>query len=394
MTRYPCEPVDNETKFCELHERYCRYMKVPENFRVPRNETAVIQEIMNDLEFQSEINNFEENVVKKCEILTAGNSPSIPCRRARRALHTRGEILTRTNCFMFNSIWAMPNAQSENIPSTTAINLLLLTNQTDYLPFIPDQYAAMYIDFHAPTALANPFLNGFVMYPGIKYKYFIKERIMNLLPAPYTTNCTDYETQWKINGNKGPVSQAECIETCKLELIVKQRNCVDFFNWYPHNERICKTGCKDVTCSGGYKDIDNISKSLLKFAKRCSEQCQPACYQKMYDVTKEEIQVPEEVFKSIPNRRTWKKYIYMQLSFDKFETTTFTYSPKFEFIQTFFYFGGYVGIWLGISLVAVFDFFESIVKVMKHPYKRIKKKLQRKILPAEFQHTQQQLNYY
>ncbi|GFV17713.1 transposable element Tcb2 transposase [Trichonephila clavipes] len=104
-------------------------------------------------------------------------SPNL-IRKARRVPYTKGEIETRTNCLMFNSIWNLPNAEVEEIPSTTeflfnnvtinvsVINLLLLTNKTDYFPFIDDHFVAMYIDFHTPTALANPFLNGFVMYPG------------------------------------------------------------------------------------------------------------------------------------------------------------------------------------------------------------------------------------
>ncbi|KFM79363.1 hypothetical protein X975_09995, partial [Stegodyphus mimosarum] len=52
------------------------------------------------------------------------------------------------------------------------------------------------------------------------------------------------------------------------------------------------------------------------------------------------------------------------------ETTVYEYSPKFQNIETFSYLGGYVGMWLGISLVAVFDFLETLVVIMKYPCKR------------------------
>ncbi|PRD23556.1 UNVERIFIED_CONTAM: Amiloride-sensitive sodium channel subunit alpha [Trichonephila clavipes] len=304
-------------------------------------------------------------------------SPNL-IRKARRVPYTKGEIETRTNCLMFNSIWNLPNAEVEEIPSTTVINLLLLTNKTDYFPFIDDHFVAMYIDFHTPTALANPFLNGFVMYPGMRYKFYIKERVLKLLPAPYSTNCTDYLTEWKKKGNRGPVSQGECIEYCKLELIRKERKCVDFFNYYPHNEPLCETGCEDVLCSD--KDINNMSLSLVKFGKICADKCRPGCDQNVYEVTKEEIQVPEE------------DYIYVRLSFDKFDITTYSYSAKFELIETFCYLGGYVGIWLGISLVAIFDFVESIIIILRHPYKRIKNRFNSKIKP--FQKQEYELEKY
>ncbi|GFT55526.1 degenerin-like protein [Trichonephila clavipes] len=40
-------------------------------------------------------------------------------------------------------------------------------------------------------------------------------------------------------------------------------------------------------------------------------------------------------------------------------------------IETFSYVGGYVGMWLGISLVAVFDFLETLVIMMRYPFRRV-----------------------
>ncbi|CAL1262362.1 unnamed protein product, partial [Larinioides sclopetarius] len=77
-----------------------------------------------------------------------------------------------------------------------------------------------------------------------------------------------------------------------------------------------------------------------------------------------------------------KEYIYVRLSFDKFDITTYSYTPKFELIETFCYLGGYVGIWLGISLVAIFDFVESIIIILKHPYRRMRNKFRKKISPT------------
>ncbi|GIY64720.1 hypothetical protein CDAR_302681 [Caerostris darwini] len=418
ITKHECIPVENETEFCAVKRRYCRHKKVPVGFRsrasgniripgiapernflptvmaIPPNETLLIHEIMNELSVDAAPVIPQNYTIKMCEMLIAGDSPSTSCPQARRAPYTKGDIETRTSCFMFNSIWNLPEAKVEKITSSAVINLILLTNKTDYFPFIDDQFIAMYIDFHSPIALSNPFVNGFAMYPGMRYKYYIKERILKLLPAPYSTNCTDYLTEWKRNGNQGPVSQGDCIEYCKLELIRKERKCVDFFNFYPHNEPLCETGCNDVTCSGGYKDIDHMSESLAKFEKICADNCRPGCDQKVYEVTKEEIQVPEEVFAQIPNRPTWKEYIYIRLSFDKFDITTYSYTPKFELIETFCYLGGYVGIWLGISLVAVFDFAESILVIMRHPYKRMKSKLRSKIKPSNTEERQFQHHYY
>ncbi|GIX95408.1 uncharacterized protein CEXT_29871 [Caerostris extrusa] len=157
ITKHECMPVENETEFCAVKRRYCRHKKVPVGFRIPSNETLLIHEIMNELNVDAAPIIPQNYTIKMCEMLIAGDSPSTSCPQARRAPYTKGDIETRTSCFMFNSIWDLPEAKVEKL-----------------LPLL---------------------------------------RILKLLPAPYSTNCTDYLTEWKKNGNKGPVSQGVCSTT-------------------------------------------------------------------------------------------------------------------------------------------------------------------------------------
>ncbi|GIY93328.1 uncharacterized protein CEXT_45841 [Caerostris extrusa] len=57
--------------------------------------------------------------------------------------------------------------------------------------------------------------------------------------------------------------------------------------------------------------------------------------------------------------KMWKpecSVIDIEILFDRFEITNLTYNPKFESLELFSVIGGYMGMWLGISLVAVYDF--------------------------------------
>ncbi|GFR26660.1 uncharacterized protein TNCT_267261 [Trichonephila clavata] len=49
----------------------------------------------------------------------------------------------------------------------------------------------------------------------------------------------------------------------------------------------------------------------------------------------------------------------VHIIFEKLEITTFTYTPRYEAIGILSFIGGYVGLWLGISLMTVYDFLES-----------------------------------
>ncbi|GIY11580.1 hypothetical protein CDAR_164451 [Caerostris darwini] len=76
---------------------------------------------------------------------------------------------------------------------------------------------------------------------------------------------------------------------------------------------------------------------------------------------------------------------HVEVNLDGMQTTTYTYSPKYQNIETFSYVGGYVGMWLGISLVAVFDFLETLVIMMRYPFKKM---LQRKVKQQQLQKIQ------
>ncbi|XP_054718983.1 uncharacterized protein LOC129228331 [Uloborus diversus] len=65
--------------------------------------------------------------------------------------------------------------------------------------------------------------------------------------------------------------------------------------------------------------------------------------------------------------RAWNKEcseIEIDVLFDRFQITNLTYNPKFESLELFSVIGGYMGMWLGISLVAVYDFIGTVVTLL------------------------------
>ncbi|GBO08089.1 hypothetical protein AVEN_191823-1, partial [Araneus ventricosus] len=51
----------------------------------------------------------------------------------------------------------------------------------------------------------------------------------------------------------------------------------------------------------------------------------------------------------------------VQIFLENMEITTFSYRPRFEAVGVLSWIGGYVGLWLGISLLHVYDFVETLV---------------------------------
>ncbi|GFY65960.1 uncharacterized protein TNIN_378371 [Trichonephila inaurata madagascariensis] len=57
--------------------------------------------------------------------------------------------------------------------------------------------------------------------------------------------------------------------------------------------------------------------------------------------------------------------IDIAILFDRFEITNLTYNPKFESLEMFSSIGGYMGMWLGVSLVTVYDFIGTFIVLVK-----------------------------
>ncbi|XP_042907815.2 uncharacterized protein [Parasteatoda tepidariorum] len=101
------------------------------------------------------------------------------------------------------------------------------------------------------------------------------------------------------------------------------------------------------------------------------EHCHPACFEETFEVARQITEKYSETgcgYASGPTQN-----IHVAIYLNGMETVTYSYSPKFEVIETFSYIGGYVGIWLGISLIAVFDFLETVVLILSYPFKNYMK---------------------
>nr|XP_042912165.1 degenerin deg-1-like [Parasteatoda tepidariorum] len=219
------------------------------------------------------------------------------------------------------------------------------------------------LSIHSPRQIVNPFTDGFNMNLNTEQTFRLKKVVKKLLPAPYETNCIDYIEMWKKRGGHGPTNQKECFEECQKNISIQFRGCVSSYYNFPRNER---------TCSSTESAVE-VPKSVIA---ECEKQnCKPACYEESYEVTREVTEKyirPECSLEKAPDQS-----IDIEIRMNGMETTTYTYSPKFESVEIFSYIGGYIGIWLGVSLVAAFDFLETTILIMSYPVKNYKEKRKR-----------------
>ncbi|XP_071036950.1 degenerin mec-4-like [Parasteatoda tepidariorum] len=263
-------------------------------------------------------------------------------------------------CWTLNTIIGRPEIEPRKMSSMGEYLMSIRPHLEEYPVTL--EVATVHASIHSPRQILNPFTNGFNMDLNTIQTFRLRKVEKKLLPAPYDTNCSDYIEIWKLRGGHGPTNQKECFEECQKNISLKYRGC--FANYYkiPGNEKICSD-----------KDL-RVTVPENKIAECENEHCFPACFEESYEVTREITN--KQLVKTHPNcphQPVGYQFIDVMVNMNGMETTTYTYSPKYQNIEIFSYIGGYVGMWLGISLVAVFDFLETVILIMSYPVKSYKK---------------------
>ncbi|XP_042911914.1 degenerin-like protein asic-1 isoform X1 [Parasteatoda tepidariorum] len=244
------------------------------------------------------------------------------------------------------------------------------------LASFPEEYfyhsdpVIMYAAVHDRKHLVDPYTKGIIMKGGYRYTAFVSMKEELRLPYPYGSNCMDYLKEWRKNNGTGPLNELACIEYCKLRKLKFNNECIDEHTWYaPHRETLCNIGQERVTD---------------KIIKECSMECKPACQEQKYEIDYDEVEFESRLC-DVGEENCKLSSIYLRVSFRKFILSRRIFQPKYNSIELFSYIGGYMGMWLGINLVSIFDLSESIFLLFHFPFKR--KKAQRSGIEPQHRHV-------
>ncbi|XP_055953242.1 uncharacterized protein LOC129988970 isoform X2 [Argiope bruennichi] len=271
-------------------------------------------------------------------------------------------------CFTIDSLVGQPDAPDKVYPNTYQIEIHLDTQGEEYVYFTDPILVQMMI--HDRRALVNPFSEGTSLEAGIQYNAYVSMTSNELLPPPYDTNCFDYLEQWKRNNGTGPLNHMMCVEHCKLKKLQELGQCIDKDVDFIHTEQLCQAGFRSIT-----SDI----------VKNCSLKCGKACYESSYNIRYEKLGANDR-FCTKDDIWCKNEKVIVFVVFNKFRLTKFVYQPKFASIEMFSYIGGYMGMWLGLSLISLFDLYETICYLLFYPIgRKMKMKAKQKSMQAAFE---------
>ena len=210
---------------------------------------------------------------------------------------------------------------------------------------------AIFFAMHSPNLLPS-LMNGenfVILQPQVHYLLTYSQIITELLGNRFDTNCRDYD----LKDNRTHINmRSDCVSLCIVDAMKgKCRiDCVfqteallrkQLFMARPEL-RYCPQSFEDKTVN------KCLASNVLLFKSLCAQSCQYSCRFKYYNYDlKEEKPLPESVQK-------WPKRLFINVRHNRMPDEIVMHYPEMTFISFVSSFGGLLGMWLGMSVLATF----------------------------------------
>ncbi|GFQ90713.1 uncharacterized protein TNCT_695632 [Trichonephila clavata] len=310
-----CSFSDKE-QFCKIYPQYCPGNDPKKAF----TGMPYLTDLM-DVEFDWDFTYGEshnETMIDRCEMKV--EAKHWPCNKNYMRVPVVDVKGDPNYCFAIESLVGQAEAEDKLYPNTFIIDLDLNTQAEEYvMSSVP---VMIQTKIHDRRALVNPFSDGFSLEGGMQYTAYVS---------------------------------MTCVEHCQLTKLLEMGECIDKSVNYPHESQLCRKNDRTLTS---------------EIVKNCTLECKDPCYDELYEVRYVNIGNMEHLCRK-DDKWCMKSRIKLSIVFNKFRLTRYVYQPKFASVEMFSYIGGYMGMWLGLSLISLFDLFETICYLFFYPVGRM-----------------------
>lgn len=265
------------------------------------------------------------------------------------------------NCFTFNK--KKNNSDVLKVPiiaEKTELELILDLDFLSYLDVTPHLGARIVI--HDPSEDPNLEEGGINVSPGFETSVQIKQVCHKRLKAPYTDKCIDYENNPEIPGK----NHKECVQICVQKQNLVNCSCVDPTLSALNDQIQCDmTNFTDACC------LDNVVDHIAVHGLPC--ECPPPCFIMSYRKKLSVCKWPSPSFKcSFCRDRSLvsSTMASVKILYSTFDRDTYQQNPMFQNSQLYSNIGSLINLWLGLSLLIIFEITEIITNVFSYYYKR------------------------
>lgn len=261
------------------------------------------------------------------------------------------------NCYTFNKITVFREntLMTSDVGSRSGLELVLVTNSNHSVPV--SHTVGFRVVIHNPLDHPNPEKNGINIFPGYETQVSLKATVMKRLPAPYKDECVNY------GGQERPFegSQTFCMKACIQKYNHEKCGCIELMFRGMESWKLCNmTNSTDVCC------LDNVMNDLATHGTDCN--CPLPCQSTYFHEQQAFASWPSRAYFFKKNITTEDKFDTYKLSYSKvriffstLERIVLEQQPMFLQSEIFSHLGGELGLWLGLSLVVLFELIEIII---------------------------------
>lgn len=257
------------------------------------------------------------------------------------------------NCFTFNKVnTSKVPLKTSYIGPNSGLTLELDVETQDYIWL--SQSVGARVVVHDPYQEPSPQDTGLNVSPGFETTLGLSKVLMRRLESPYKDQCRKY--------GKGD-SKRRCDAICNEKKISLRCECSLPSATHSHQQRTCDfSNAEDLCCQHLRSEEANITCA-------CPLDCESSDYEikissgvwpaRVYNLGSDE-------YAHMPLEDVRSTVLKLKVYFDTLECLTYEQKPMFEDSEVLSQIGGQMGLWLGLSLAALFECLENMVLFLKH----------------------------
>ncbi|XP_062584684.1 acid-sensing ion channel 1B-like [Saccostrea cucullata] len=266
-------------------------------------------------------------------------------------------------CFTYNGPSTNPPKVSRLTGSKKGLSMFVNLDQVNYVVG-SNRGAGLQVAIHHRDVEPNIGDKSFFVSPGTVTYVPIRKSKHTYLPRPYKAFGTNYCTKTSDPDFRNPLkhysrySYYACLRECRSNFIIKRCECRLITE---KGEEIICTIAQEFECALKTRDFFDSNPG---HQAECN--CPLPCEEVYYEKEISSAQFPSEKFReilhslyNITNIST--NYLELKFYYDTFVTHTIEQVPKVDITSVLGNIGGYLGIFLGASLLTITEVFEVVV---------------------------------
>ncbi|XP_070542970.1 amiloride-sensitive sodium channel subunit gamma-like [Ptychodera flava] len=277
------------------------------------------------------------------------------------------------NCYSFNTGANGTDIRRTSKPGpSTGLELTLFIEQTEYIPVITQNAGAVVL-VHPPDNVPFPEEQGLELSPGFSTSLGVRLSTINRLGGKYSDCFMAGEVPLLYEGYNYSVEA--CVKTCHQFNLIAECQCYD--STLPHNNRTipaCVETDKGTPCMSGVGE--KMKADVLDCRKNCHQPCSGKSYKETVSMSEWPSDTYGETLSDPLSEKSWKfgqqfssieevrrNLIKLKVFFSDLNFESITENPTFDAVDLLSNLGGLMGLYIGASVISLFEFLEFVGKV-------------------------------